>query len=94
MLLTHMSNFVLIGCYLLYVPLTLYFTNAIAKFYSHKKKKNKKKSHIKNVAIRYFLFQTIYFAKTPKKIYFKSLGSQPSNIHANWRLTECPELNG
>ena len=88
-----MSNFVLIECYLLYVPLTLYFTNAIAKFYSHKKK-NKKKSHIKNVAIRYFLFQTIYFAKTPKKIYFKSLESQPLNIHANWRLTECPELNG
>ena len=92
MLLTHMSNFVLIGCYLLYVPLTLYFTNAIAKFYSHKKKK---KSHIKNVAIQYFLYQTIHFAKTPKKkIYFKSLVSQPLNIHANWRLTECPELNG
>ena len=79
-----MSNFVLIGCYLLYVPLTLYFANAIAKFYSH----------IKNIAIRYFLYQTIHFAKTPKKIYFKSLGSQPLNIHTNWRLTQCPELNG
>ena len=39
--------------------------------------------------IRLFTLQ-----KHQKKIYFKSLESQPLNIHANWRLTECPELNG
>ena len=30
-----MSNYVSVRYYLLYDPLTLYFANAIAKFYSH-----------------------------------------------------------
>ena len=88
-----MSNFVLIGCYLLYVPLTLYFTNAIAKFYSHKKKP--KKISYKECCHSILPISDYLLCKnTKKKIYFKSLASQPLNIHANWRLTECPELNG
>ena len=58
MLLIHMSNFVSIEYYLLYVPLTLYFANAIAKFYSH----------IKNIVIRYFLDQTFTLQKHQQNI--------------------------